>query len=163
STPSRRITRRRTEDRGRRTEDRRQKTEAETGDSEDASTGLHFSPPSSVFRSPSSVLRLPSSVLRSPSSALAPDRGRGRFRTVYDVVAPFAIAPGADHASALDHFLAAVRARGQELYPEQEEAILELFAGRNVILTTPTGSGKSLVATAFHVRALAAGQRSVYS
>jgi superfamily II RNA helicase len=49
------------------------------------------------------------------------------------------------------------------LYPEQEEAILELFAGRNVILNTPTGSGKSLVAAALHFKALCAGQRSVYT
>ena len=54
-------------------------------------------------------------------------------------------------------------ARGLELYPEQEEAILELFAGRNVILNTPTGSGKSLVAAAFHFKALCAGERSVYT
>jgi len=54
-------------------------------------------------------------------------------------------------------------ARGLELYPEQEEAILELFAGHNVILNTPTGSGKSLVAAAYHFRALCAGERSVYT
>ena len=53
--------------------------------------------------------------------------------------------------------------RGLTLYPEQEEAILELFAGRNVILNTPTGSGKSLVAAALHFKALCAGQRSVYT
>ncbi|WP_221031110.1 DEAD/DEAH box helicase [Actomonas aquatica] len=53
--------------------------------------------------------------------------------------------------------------RGLELYDEQEEAILELFAGSNVILNTPTGSGKSLVASAAHYRALCAGQRSVYT
>src|SRR5262249_54153448 len=47
--------------------------------------------------------------------------------------------------------------------PEQEEAILELFAGRNVILNTPTGSGKSLVAAALHFKALCAGHRSVYT
>jgi superfamily II RNA helicase len=40
---------------------------------------------------------------------------------------------------------------------------LELFAGKNVILNTPTGSGKSLVAAAFHFKALCAGQRSVYT
>ncbi len=60
-------------------------------------------------------------------------------------------------------FLAAMAARGLTLYPEQEEAILELFAGRNVILNTPTGSGKSLVAAALHFKALCAGQRSVYT
>ena len=37
---------------------------------------------------------------------------------------------------------------GLDLYPAQEEAILELLDGRNVILNTPTGSGKSLVAMA---------------
>jgi len=63
----------------------------------------------------------------------------------------------------LGAFLKAMAARGLELYPEQEEAILELFAGRNVILNTPTGSGKSLVAAALHFKALCAGQRSVYT
>lgn len=53
--------------------------------------------------------------------------------------------------------------RGLDLYGEQEEAILELYAGQNVILNTPTGSGKSLVAAAFHFKALSAGERSVYT
>jgi len=68
-----------------------------------------------------------------------------------------------DPDTVLDAFLRAMAARGITLYPEQEEAILELFAGRNVILNTPTGSGKSLVAAAFHFKALCAGQRSVYT
>ncbi|MDB6093107.1 MAG: ski2-like helicase [Verrucomicrobia bacterium] len=63
----------------------------------------------------------------------------------------------------LDRFLAAIAGKGLTLYAEQEEAILELFAGRNVILNTPTGSGKSLVALAFHFKALCAGERSVYT
>ncbi|MCE2827530.1 MAG: DUF3516 domain-containing protein [Verrucomicrobium sp.] len=63
----------------------------------------------------------------------------------------------------LDRFLDFARARGVELYPAQEEAILELYAGKNVILNTPTGSGKSLVASALHFRALAQGRRSVYT
>ncbi|MEO7598179.1 MAG: DUF3516 domain-containing protein [Opitutus sp.] len=63
----------------------------------------------------------------------------------------------------LDRFLTVIAERGLELYPEQEEAILELYAGRNVVLNTPTGSGKSLVAAAFHFRALCAGERSVYT
>lgn len=68
-----------------------------------------------------------------------------------------------DPDTVLDAFLKAMAARGITLYSEQEEAILELFAGRNVILNTPTGSGKSLVAAAFHFKALCAGQRSVYT
>jgi superfamily II RNA helicase len=68
-----------------------------------------------------------------------------------------------DPDTVLDAFLRAMVARGITLYAEQEEAILELFAGRNVILNTPTGSGKSLVAAAFHFKALCAGQRSVYT
>lgn len=63
----------------------------------------------------------------------------------------------------LDRFLAVMAERGLALYPEQEEAILELFAERNVILNTPTGSGKSLVAAALHFRMLCAGERSIYT
>ena len=44
-----------------------------------------------------------------------------------------------------------------DLYAHQEEAILELFGGANVILATPTGSGKSLVALASHFMALGTG------
>jgi len=63
----------------------------------------------------------------------------------------------------LDRFLTYVEGRGLTLYPAQESAILELFEGRNVILNTPTGSGKSLVASALHFKALAQGRRSVYT
>lgn len=52
---------------------------------------------------------------------------------------------------------------GLELYPAQEEAIVELYTGANVILGTPTGSGKSLVALAAHFGAMAAGRRSFYT
>ena len=50
-----------------------------------------------------------------------------------------------------------------ELYPAQEEAVLELAAGNHVVLCTPTGSGKSLVAVAMHLFALNAGERSFYT
>ena len=63
----------------------------------------------------------------------------------------------------MDKFLAVAAAKGLTLYPEQEEAILELFDGKNVILATPTGSGKSLVAAALHFKTLCAGERSVYT
>ena len=63
----------------------------------------------------------------------------------------------------LEGFLEYVTERGLELYPAQEEAILEILAGNSVILNTPTGSGKSLVATAAHFRALARGERCFYT
>jgi superfamily II RNA helicase len=63
----------------------------------------------------------------------------------------------------LGRFLDYVAGRGLTLYPAQEEAILELFEGKNVILNTPTGSGKTLVASALHFDALAHGRRSVYT
>ena len=50
-----------------------------------------------------------------------------------------------------------------EPYDHQEQAILELFAGNNVILNTPTGSGKSLVALAMHFRAVCQNRRSYYT
>src|ERR1700729_1934616 len=53
--------------------------------------------------------------------------------------------------------------RGLPLYPHQEEALIEVVMGSNVILSTPTGSGKSLVATGAHFAALANGQRSYYT
>jgi superfamily II RNA helicase len=80
------------------------------------------------------------------------------------ILPPLAPLPGRPAAEAvLDRFATVAAERGLQLYPEQEEAILELFSGNNVILNTPTGSGKSLVASAFHYRALCAGERSVYT
>jgi len=70
---------------------------------------------------------------------------------------------GSDPDELLEGFVAWTTEAGLELYPAQEEAILELLAGNHVILATPTGSGKSLVATAAHAAALARGERSVYT
>ena len=47
--------------------------------------------------------------------------------------------------------------QGLTLYAAQEEALIEVVSGANVILGTPTGSGKSLVALGAHVAALAGG------
>ena len=63
----------------------------------------------------------------------------------------------------LDRFLDYVAGKGLALYPAQEEAILALLDGQNVILNTPTGSGKSLVASAMLFAALARGERAVYT
>ncbi len=70
---------------------------------------------------------------------------------------------GSDPDEILEGFVAWTTDAGLTLYPAQEEAILELLAGSHVILATPTGSGKSLVATAAHAAALARGERSVYT
>ena len=63
----------------------------------------------------------------------------------------------------LELFLAWTADQGLSLYPAQEEAILEVMAGSHVILATPTGSGKSLVATASHFRTLGTGGRAFYT
>src|SRR5688572_33319409 len=54
-------------------------------------------------------------------------------------------------------------ARGFELYPHQETALLEVASGSNVICSTPTGSGKSLIAMSAHTVALAEGRRTFYT
>ncbi|HEY0963893.1 MAG TPA: DUF3516 domain-containing protein [Pseudomonadales bacterium] len=71
--------------------------------------------------------------------------------------------PGGASTDLLGPFLDYVAERSLELYPAQEEAILALFDDNNVILNTPTGSGKSLVATALHFKSMAQGRRSVYT
>ena len=63
----------------------------------------------------------------------------------------------------VDSFIAWTRQTGITLYPAQEEATLALAGGDHVILATPTGSGKSMVAIAAHFVALARGQRSFYT
>ena len=70
---------------------------------------------------------------------------------------------GGDPDELLEGFVAWTAEQGFDLYPAQEEAVLELLAGNHVVLATPTGSGKSLVATAAHAAALARGERSVYT
>ena len=69
--------------------------------------------------------------------------------------------PGADEL--LDAFIDWSAESGLELYPHQEEAVLRLLAGENVVLSTPTGSGKSLVALAGAFAMLAQGRRAVYT
>lgn len=81
-------------------------------------------------------------------------------RTLYDLLPREGRLSGDE---LLGRFLEYVEGAGLELYPSQEAAILELFDDKNVILNTPTGSGKSLVAAALHFKALAEGRRSVYT
>ena len=65
--------------------------------------------------------------------------------------------------AAYDAFTSWVADEGLELYPHQDEAVIELLGGSNVVLSTPTGSGKSLVAVAAHMAALAEGRVSFYT
>jgi superfamily II RNA helicase len=69
----------------------------------------------------------------------------------------------ADEDAVLGAFMEYVGEIGLELYPAQEEAIFEFLLGNHVIVNTPTGSGKSMVATAAHFAALAEGRRSYYT
>jgi len=64
----------------------------------------------------------------------------------------------------LFRFLEYIDELGLEPYPAQEEAMMELIVeDANVILNTPTGSGKSLVAAAMHFKSICLGRRSYYT
>lgn len=68
-----------------------------------------------------------------------------------------------DDDALFDAFTAWTSERGLQLYPAQEEALMELVSGAHVILATPTGSGKSMVALGAHFFSLAAGRRTFYT
>ena len=70
---------------------------------------------------------------------------------------------GDDPDAVFEAFTGWTSAQGLVLYPAQEEALLELVTGSNVILNTPTGSGKSLVAQGAHAAALARGDVTFYT
>ncbi len=72
-------------------------------------------------------------------------------------------AKGGDADELFASFAAWAKSQGTVLYPAQEEALIEMVSGANVVLATPTGSGKSLVATGALYAALAAGRRSYYT
>ncbi|HWG60237.1 MAG TPA: DUF3516 domain-containing protein [Streptosporangiaceae bacterium] len=78
--------------------------------------------------------------------------------TLYDLL-PAAPDPDAVYTA----FAGWAKEQGLDLYPHQEEALIEVVSGANVILSTPTGSGKSLVAAGAHFAALAEGRRSFYT
>jgi superfamily II RNA helicase len=88
----------------------------------------------------------PAAAAPAPLAALLPARGEP-----------------ADADTILARFMSWVSSTGLELYPAQEEALLEIMAGKHVVLNTPTGSGKSLVATALHFKALCEGRTSYYT
>ncbi|MGW1199294.1 DEAD/DEAH box helicase [Streptomyces sp. NPDC002536] len=69
----------------------------------------------------------------------------------------------ADPDALFEAFSTWAEERGITLYPAQEEALIEVVSGANVILSTPTGSGKSLVAAGAHFTALANDQVTFYT
>src|SRR5437764_11780406 len=71
--------------------------------------------------------------------------------------------PTPDPDSLYEAFSGWANEQGLVLYPHQEEALIEIVSGANVILSTPTGSGKSLVAMGAHFTALADGRRTFYT
>lgn len=70
---------------------------------------------------------------------------------------------GADDDTAYLGFVEWAAERGLTLYPAQDEAVIEIVSGANVVLSTPTGTGKSLVAVAAHAASLARGGRTYYT
>ncbi|WP_236967805.1 DEAD/DEAH box helicase [Microbacterium aurantiacum] len=68
-----------------------------------------------------------------------------------------------DPDAVYDVFVEWATDRGFTLYPAQDEAVIELVSGAHVILSTPTGTGKSLVAVAAHAASLARGGRTYYT
>ena len=90
--------------------------------------------------------------------------GRGLLLNGRVPAAPRLSVPGkGDPDAVYDALTAWAEAQGQALYPHQDEALLELLSGHHVVLATPTGSGKSLVATGAHLAALADGRVSFYT
>lgn len=71
--------------------------------------------------------------------------------------------PNIGAEEALDLFLGWVESRGIELWPHQEEALLSLAAGDHLILGTPTGSGKSMVALGMCFMSVCTDRRAYYT
>ena len=82
---------------------------------------------------------------------------------VYDATLTDRIPAGTDPDRVAELFIDWAAERSLDLYDAQEEAVLEILGGSHVVLATPTGSGKSLVAIAAHAAALARGDRSIYT
>ena len=76
---------------------------------------------------------------------------------------PATLPDGSDADAVYTAFVLWAESTGLRLYPAQDEAIIEIVSGNNLILSTPTGTGKSLVAIGAHFAALLAGRRSYYT
>ncbi len=76
---------------------------------------------------------------------------------------PTTLPDGSDADAVYTAFVEWAESTGIQLYPAQDEALIEIVSGNNLILSTPTGTGKSLVAVGAHFAALLAGRRSYYT
>lgn len=76
---------------------------------------------------------------------------------------PSLVPDAADPDAVYLAFVEWAESTGIRLYPAQDEALIEIVSGANVILSTPTGTGKSLVAVGAHFAALVGGRRSYYT
>lgn len=103
---------------------------------------------------------LSTAVANLQTDSPTPDRHTGVVTTRLIDFLPAGPAGGDDIAIAITEW---AEANGTTLYPHQDEAVLEILSGANVILATPTGSGKSLVALAAHATAVTGSGRSWYT
>ena len=102
--------------------------------------------------------------MRGEATAWSLSRGRLAAPMATDLPPILRHMPGRpDDAAMLDGFTEFTFEQDIEMYPHQEEALLELIEGNHIILNTPTGSGKSLAGEAAHFVAMARDQRSVYT
>lgn len=76
---------------------------------------------------------------------------------------PTTLPDGSDADAVYTAFVEWAESTGIRLYPAQDEAVIEIVSGNNLILSTPTGTGKSLVAIGAHFAALLDGRRSYYT
>ncbi|MGP6176440.1 DEAD/DEAH box helicase [Microbacterium sp. A196] len=76
---------------------------------------------------------------------------------------PTTLPDGSDADAVYMAFVEWAESTGIQLYPAQDEAVIEIVSGNNLILSTPTGTGKSLVAIGAHFAALVEGRRSYYT
>ncbi|MCZ2807419.1 DUF3516 domain-containing protein [Modestobacter sp. VKM Ac-2983] len=97
----------------------------------------------------------------SPAAALPSPDAPPLIADPSDLSSLFAL--GDDPDAVFTRFAEWAQASGTTLYPAQEEALIELVSGANVVLATPTGSGKSLVATGAQYAALATDRVSFYT